>query len=252
MMNNRGGNSMHQYMRSALFLLTLTFCFFSTSLSAQEKITLPLNIILVTDMPMTKRGQHMQTWTSPQDINSILPEINRIWAPANIAFKIENVHKLKSLRPPQWQQKISGIVAAKRNAHGKSDPNRLALLHELVDFSAHRDDQINIYVIPYLGERSQGNASRKKNRIFVGTWTDKPFRDETPPMRVALVEPEPLKQGSLARTIAHELGHILGLKHPNKKKQKEFGLLMGGKRPGYALTQAEIDQARRVAKKRLL
>ena len=70
-------------------------------------------------------------------------------------------------------------------------------------------------------------------------------------MRTLLIEPEPMKVGSLARTIAHELGHNLGLSHPDRSEISPVGRLMGGAKQGYALTPEEIAKARAVARKHL-
>lgn len=65
------------------------------------------------------------------------------------------------------------------------------------------------------------------------------------------MEPEPIKAGSLARTIAHELGHNLGLNHPPKKEGGTTGRLMGGKVQGYTLTPEEITKARTIARRNI-
>ena len=56
-----------------------------------------------------------------------------------------------------------------------------------------------------------------------------------------------MKSGSLARTIAHEIGHNLGLLHPDKSVVSPVGRLMGGANQGYALTAEEIAKARETA-----
>ncbi|NBR43189.1 MAG: hypothetical protein EBU04_10175, partial [Verrucomicrobia bacterium] len=75
------------------------------------------------------------------------------------------------------------------------------------------------------------------------TWTDKASRGLNPPVKTLLSEKEPFKVGSLARTIAHEIGHTLGLNHP-KSSSGVAQLMSGG---GYVLTPAEITTARKIA-----
>ena len=102
---------------------------------------------------------------------------------------------------------------------------------------------MNIYAVPYLGGTSQGNAC-KGARILLGEWTDKPSGGKLPPQKCLLVEPEPFVKGSFGRTMAHELGHILGLHHP---KEREAPQLMGG--GGYILTEEQKSTAREKAYK---
>lgn len=85
---------------------------------------------------------------------------------------------------------------------------------------------------------------------IVGVWTDKPSRGLKRPEKFALVEKGEFRKGSIARTCAHELGHNLGLGHPDKRTQSVFDRLMGGKRMGYDLTEEEIGLARETARKR--
>lgn len=93
-----------------------------------------------------------------------------------------------------------------------------------------------------MAAEAGGNAADRRN--FIGQWSDKTSES---PEKFQLTETHPFKKGSLSRTVAHELGHILGLKHPDKTAQTEFDRLMGGKRPCYKLTTQEIETARQQA-----
>jgi hypothetical protein len=79
---------------------------------------------------------------------------------------------------------------------------------------------------------------------MLGQWTDKPSRGKRPPEKCLLVERGDFKQGSFSRTAAHELGHILGLKHPDAPPLHR---LMGGGNPGNELTDEEKALARKTA-----
>lgn len=109
----------------------------------------------------------------------------------------------------------------------------------------------NIYLLPFIGSTYQGYARLGGNHIVVGVWTDKFSKGTKPPVKTLLMEPEPIKAGSLARTIAHELGHNLGLNHPPKKEGGTTGRLMGGKVQGYTLTPEEITKARTIARRNI-
>lgn len=229
-------------------LLWLGLLMLCAPVHADSTLTVPLRFHIVTGLVMGKSGVSMHSDIDPTDIEQIvLPEINRIWQPAGIVFSLDRVLRTPALNPPDRAPRIEYIVQATRDAEGHSDSARLEQLNGLVDWRAHSRVAINIYLVPYLGTASQGNASPKQLRVFAGLWTDKPSRGRQPPQPVALVEPLPFREGSLARTVAHEVGHILGLKHPDRSTQARFGLLMGGRQAGYDLTDADMHTARRQA-----
>ena len=213
-----------------------------------KQLLIPVNVHIVQNMDMQKGDVTMTSWVKSAHIREVvIPEVNRIWGRANIRFVLNNVSKTKALSPPNKDMLLDYVVNAKRDMKGKSDPKRIKKLNRLIDYSAENKQEINVYLVPYIGEKSQGNAKRKAKRVLLGMWTDK-YAKGSPPRKVKLLEQKPFKHGSLARTFAHELGHILGLVHPNKRDQTIKGRLMGGRRPGYILTKPEINIARDNAK----
>jgi hypothetical protein len=68
-----------------------------------------------------------------------------------------------------------------------------------------------------------------------------------PPQKFLLAEKGRFKIGSIGRTCSHELGHNLGLGHPDSKTQSQFERLMGGKNSAYDFTPEEVDLARKTA-----
>ncbi|MCF7993106.1 MAG: hypothetical protein K9M02_21930 [Thiohalocapsa sp.] len=57
-----------------------------------------------------------------------------VWRrPAGIAFSLDRVLVTPALRPPERRQLVRGIVDAKRDNDGKSDPGRIKKLNQLVD-----------------------------------------------------------------------------------------------------------------------
>jgi len=175
--------------------------------------------------------------------------VNRIWRVADIAFRLDAVGPASTRHPPDRRERIDAIVNARRDADGESDPERIRHLGELIAFAPAVAGMVDVYLVPYLGEASQGNTKRSLRRVFVAQWTDKASKGRRAPERFQLAETGAFTRGSLGRTVAHELGHVLGLRHPDKHADGGTGLLMGGRSPGYALTAEDIAKARRRADK---
>ena len=201
---------------------------------------------LVTDLPMTKREIAMTNWITPEMIAStVMPEVNRIWSSAKIEWTLSGVAPATT-RAENRADVINYVLQATRDSEGHGDPERIRKLQSILKLDQEDARAVNIYVIPYLGGTSQGNTSPRQKRIQLGAWTDKPSRGKQPPEKCLLVEPGEFKQGSFSRTVAHELGHILGLKHP-APNTPPFHLLMGGNHPGNDLTAEEKALALKTA-----
>lgn len=198
---------------------------------------------------MEKRGVRMNAWVLRSDIETvILPAVNRIWRPAGIRFQLTAIHVPKALYTSQRDAVLSYVLGPQRDRKGRSDPGRIRMLKHFIDPGLEVPHEIAIYLLPYLGENSHGAASQRQRRVLVGQWSDKASAGQQPPERFRLTEPGGVARGSMSRTIAHELGHILGLPHAPPNKRRLFGLLMGTGKPGYRLTREEITAARQAAK----
>jgi hypothetical protein len=201
---------------------------------------------------MTVKGQAMEVWVTPADLGGpVLAEVNRIWKPANIQFVIERAQAEPLLKPANFNDLLRSVENAKRGEEEVAGSGRTSNIAKLLDPEQRHPTAHNVYLLPYLGATYQGYAAIGGRQVVVGVWTDKPSRGKHPPVKTLLVEPEPMKVGSLARTVAHELGHNLGLAHPPKGEPSPVARLMGGGKQGYALMPDEIAKARRTAGKHL-
>lgn len=224
-----------------------------TSVPAVTKgtIHLPLRVHIVRDIELVQKGVRMSNWVTRADVsNHLLPEINRIWRAAGIQWNLESIVEQPAAKTPDRKEAIAHIQNAKRNAAGKADPKRVPKILAFCDHQQGHPVINNLYFFPYMGQTSQGVAAMRGRWAVVGVWTDKPSRGSRPPGRFLLTEEEPFKIGSIARTCSHELGHNLGLKHPDKRKQTQFQLLMGGRKSGYEFTAEQITAARKTARLR--
>lgn len=213
-------------------------------------LTIPLRFHLTQGATMTVKAKSMEVWVTPAQLTGpVIAEVNRIWAPANIRFVVERAEVEPLLRPPGFADLLHRVEDAARGEEEVRGSGRTAAIAQLLDPALRHPTAHNVYLLPYLGATYQGYAQLGGKQVVVGVWTDKPSGGKQPPVKAQLVEPEPMHVGSLARTIAHELGHNLGLVHPDKAEASEVGRLMGGGRQGYALTPAEIATARETARK---
>ncbi len=229
----------------------------ASSIKADEKTVYHLNlrIHLMTDITMThSSGISMDSWVTPSNVRDIImPEVNEIWKQANIQWVIESIIEEDVVKHNAYEESIAFIASTKRDSKGRSDRKRLPHLNSLMQRkymskTKRLDNNLfHIYLFPFIGNTSQGNAMRHFEwRSVVGTWSNKHNRGGVPEKTLLIEEHDAFKRGSLSRTIAHEIGHVLNLGHKGCKSD----CLMGGRPQGYLLTNAQIERARTAAKKR--
>lgn len=225
----------------------------TTQPSENTVLTLPIRFHIMSEATMTLKDQKMDMWVNPEDITGpIIQELNRIWKPANIQFSIESATVKPVRQPKNFADICQDIANFKRGDEVTKGNQRIEMIDQLLDPKHHNPRSLNVYLLPYLGGTYQGYATLGGNNAVVGVWSDKYSKGKKPPIKTLLVEPEPMKRGSLTRTIAHEIGHNLTLQHPDKSVITKEGRLMGGSVHGYALSKEEIIAARASAEKHLI
>ncbi len=213
-------------------------------------IELNLRIHIMTDIVMThSTGTAMNSWVASKDVEeTIIPEINKIWEQAGVLWKIESIIEEDVVKGNSYEESINFIVHTKRDSNGNSDPARLPHLFSLMQpQNMSKEEELgknlfHIYLFPFIGNTSQGNAMRGFNfHSVVGTWTNK-FNGGGIPEKTLLTENQSsFDRGSLSRTISHEIGHVLNLSH----NKCGFGCLMGGtESDGYFLSDDQKIKAR--------
>lgn len=236
-------------MKALCVSLAMVLCL--GAMAAEKIITVPVRFHLTQGAKLSVQGQEMENWVKPDDLTGpVMSELNRIWWPAGIRFTVEGIRSEPVLKPRNAAELIRMVENSKRGEEEALGSGRTDAIGKLIDVSEAHPTYLNVYLFPYVGATYQGYAGPGGNYAVLGVWTNKPSRGEQPPVRTLLVEPEPMRVGSLARTLAHEIGHNLGLVHPEKVPGRELGRLMGGGKQGYALTAEEIAIARKTAAKR--
>jgi hypothetical protein len=244
-------------MKSIYICLITVLTMFSNSaikIDAQSK-TIKLNLrihIMETTPWMHSSGVSMNSWVTPKDVNEVIvPELNKIWSQANIVWNVESIIEEDLVTFKGDSAAISYIINSKRDSAGHSDKQRLPYLYSLMQPQYRSEKRkvdsnlFHIYLFPFIGNTSQGNAMKRFDRhAVVGIWSNKHNRGKSPEKTLLKEDHDLWKRGSLSRTIAHELGHVLRLTH----SQCSICLMKGR---GYVITPEQIEISRKEAKRRL-
>jgi len=243
---------MQTFIRIVLACATIFSCSKKKSEDDDHEIKLNLRFHLMRGTPWVHpTGVTMESWVTKENVtDTIFPEINAIWSQANISWSSESLVEEDIVVGTGYQTAVDYIVNSARDDEGESDPNRLPYLYELMQ-SGNRSSEgqlgtnlFHIYLFPFTGNTSQGNAmSGFGYHTVVGQWSNKHTGSDSPEKSYLIEDHSKFVRGSLSATIAHELGHVIGLSHNECKKC----LMSSG---GYNITDAQIETARAKAAER--
>ncbi|MFK7827679.1 MAG: M12 family metallo-peptidase [Oligoflexales bacterium] len=215
--------------------------------TATSLLVLNLRVHLMRGIEMEHSGVLMTSDHITPDMvkNEIINEVNTIYSQANISFRLENIIEENAIKDDSYESNIRVVLNAKRDEDGRSDPARLPPLYKMMNpINLSSEDQLDsnlfhIYLFPFIGNTSQGNAMRSFGfHSVVGVWTNKHNGGSTPE-KTKIVGSNNNGRGSLSRTIAHEISHVLNLSHTGCTSQDSFNCLMNGS-TGTDLNESEI------------
>ncbi|MFT6870226.1 MAG: hypothetical protein ACJAYY_000838 [Paraglaciecola sp.] len=215
-----------------------------------DTIVLNIRVHIMKDIIMTHpTGQIMTSWVTPANVTEIIVlEVNKIWEQAGIVWNIESIIEENVVKSDTYNESLVFLANTKRDSQGRSDPARLPHLFSLMQpkylstESQLGKNLFHIYLFPFIGNTSQGNAMSSYNyHSVLGTWTNKHNGGGVPEKTLLTEVQYSFNRGSLSRTISHEIGHVLNLSH----KECADSCLMGGTNSdGYLLTEGQIITAR--------
>ena len=108
-----------------------------------NSVNLNLRVHLIQGGPWVHRsGTAMAPWVTPADVlDQIIPELNSIWQIAGVVWEVEDVLEEAVVKYDGYLDDITFIVDTERDANGRSDPNRLPLLYNLMQPSTRSAEE---------------------------------------------------------------------------------------------------------------
>lgn len=220
-------------------------------LDRSEKLTPKLRFHIMKSEPWQhSSGQELSSWVSKEDIQkSVMPQLNKIYKSSNIEWQVESIIEENIVKSKDNLNSIECILNATRDIRSlRKSLNHLYKLIQNKYKSAPRQlkgNEFHIYLFPFTGNTLQGTVL--SHNTVVGVWSNKYTKGKKPVKRKLTEDLDDFVVGSLTQTIAHELGHVLGLGH--KGKSGVNGNLMRSQ--GYSLEEWQIEIMRREAHKRI-
>ena len=188
--------------------LVLVFC---NAGIAQELIKIPVHVHIV----QIEEGDY-KTITTPEDVREDFKNANWIWAQANIFWDVIAIDQTEAnttgfSSETKWISENYKAIedyrkALKDKSHRETFLRRLEIISKLIQSEKYQNySAINVYYLPKLFTQACGltqfcrTKSCKKNYVSF--------------VVIAHYHQDGWKCSDGSGTVAHELGHMLGLRH---------------------------------------
>ena len=208
-----------------IFVLTVLWCR-KTEKFVENKIILPLNAYIIKNMDMTVKGKEISNWITPENIKGIISNINITF------FNKHGIHwdlkEVIEFNVPE-SANLGFIQELTRDLNKYPNSERFKAYCSLIPENMYSKKYNNIYFGTFNGNTRQGKANINSNKnitekdleehvhmTLIGTNTNKHNNGKEPKKR-SIDSPEGTP--SLTFTVAHELGHVLGLSHLNTNEK---------------------------------
>ena len=160
-------------MKSRIVISLLTPFLMASALfgevAGESLLTLPIRFHLTEGAQMNLKGQAMDMWVTPEDIElRVLPEVNRIWQSARIQFVIERCEQESLLSPPDRDALIRTVEQSKRGDEEDRNSGRIASITKLLDPAQSHPSALNVYLLPFIGSTYQGYATLGGKQAVIG------------------------------------------------------------------------------------
>ena len=213
-------------------------------------IILPINSYIIKNMNLTVKGKKINSWITKNNAKEIMNNVN------NLFFNKYNIHwdlkEIIEFNVPNTAN-LKFIEELSRDTTLYPNDKREKVYCSLIKKNMYSKKYNNIYFSTFNGNTRQGKANINKNKhikdsdlkthihfTLIGTHTNKHNNGNKPKRREIYKIDEP----SLSFTVAHELAHVLGLKHLNSKIKN----IMNAVTSSFEVNQEQISIMKKKAK----
>jgi len=233
-----------------IFLLYIQRLFINKEKFYNNMIILPINSYIIKNMNLTVKGKKINSWITKNNAKEIMNNVN------NLFFNKYNIHwdlkEIIEFNVPNTAN-LKFIEELSRDTTLYPNDKREKVYCSLIKKNMYSKKYNNIYFSTFNGNTRQGKANINKNKhikdsdlkthihfTLIGTHTNKHNNGNKPKRREIYKIDEP----SLSFTVAHELAHVLGLKHLNSKIKN----IMNAVTSSFEVNQEQISIMKKKAK----